>query len=180
MSAASARCAALSADLDVMRQRRDTTVRRVVRDTPSALAAVRADLTARLQLHAASLGPLSRAVLIVDDDAALCELMAAAVARALGVPVDTAHTIDDADALWRKRRHRVAVIDLHLGSELGAALAHSLDRGVRVVLTSGIADPAALDAAADRLGAAPMAKPPDRLVELVSDALDSGPRTRLA
>lgn len=160
--------------------RRDSIVRRVVRDTPAALASVRADLAARLQLHAATLGPLSRAVLIVDDDAALCALMAEVVRNALNVPVDTAHTIDEADALWRARRHRVAVIDLHLNRELGAALAHSLDRGVRVVLTSGVADPAALVAAADRISAVPMRKPPDRLVELVAEALDHGPRTRLA
>ena len=175
------RCAQLSADLDTLVGRREAAAVRLVSTTRPALA----ELTRTLSQHAARIGALTRSVLIVEDDVFAADMMALTIASALAVPVHVAHTIAEATARWSRHRSRVAGVDLHLGAELGAVFAHGLDRGVRVVLTSGVADRATLDAVADRDGAIALPKPPEpptRLVELVAAALDPNAcgRTRLA
>lgn len=124
-----------------------------------------------LRAPAASTAPLSRGVLVVDDDHHLCALMALAL-RGANLSVHEAHTAADALAVWSRHRPLVVVADLMLPDELGDALIARLPRGVRAVLTSGIAEEHTLDAAARRCGAMSLRKPAHDLVATVRELLD--------
>jgi CheY-like chemotaxis protein len=124
-----------------------------------------------LAAPAASVAPFARAVLVVDDDRHLCALMALAL-RGEGLDVHEAHTAADALAAWSRHRPLVVVADLMLPDELGDALIARLPRGVRAVLTSGVAEAHTLDAAAARCGAMSMRKPAHDLVGTVRELLD--------
>jgi CheY-like chemotaxis protein len=124
-----------------------------------------------LAAPASSVAPLTRAVLLVDNDRHLSALMALAL-RADGHAVHEAHSAADALAAWSRHRPRVVVADLMLPDELGDAFLARLPRGVRAVLTSGVAEAHTLDAAAARCGAISIRKPAHDLVATVRGLLD--------
>lgn len=95
MSAA-LRCAQLHADLDTMVARREAATVRLVSSTRPALA----ELNRSLSQHAATIGPLTRSVLVVDDDTFAGDMMALTIHGALDVPVYVARSITEARALW--------------------------------------------------------------------------------
>jgi CheY-like chemotaxis protein len=173
MSAATARREALTSELARRIVLRDTTVARVVREAPAAYASLREQLCARVSDHLIAAGSLARAVLVVEDDPDVRDLFALSLRAHLGVPVWTAGDAAEARAQVAAHRPAVVVVDLHLGAgETGDALLLSLDRGVRGVLVSGVADLVTLRLAAARCGAVALRKPPDGLMALARRLLD--------
>lgn len=124
-----------------------------------------------LRAPAASTLPLSRAVLVVDDDASVAAIMARTL-RARGITVYVAHGGADALAAWSQHRPLVVVVELTLRDELGDAVIARLPRGVRALLMSGSAQPTLLATAAARCGATPMVKPPENFAATVLALLD--------
>jgi len=124
-----------------------------------------------LRSPAASTAPLSRAVLVVDDDDKVAAIMARTL-RVRGIVVYVAHNAADALAAWSAHRPLVVVVDLLLRDELGDAVVTQLPRGVRALLMSGAAKPEMLAAAAARCGATPLVKPPENFTATVLALLD--------
>jgi CheY-like chemotaxis protein len=121
--------------------------------------------------------PVARArrVLVVDDHEACRVLIAAALRAALpGVHVDEARSAAEARGLHGRYHHGAIVADLVLADEMGHDLLRAIG-GPGDVLTSGVADALALDAAAAGCGAIAMRKPParDELVAAVTARLDA-------
>jgi len=173
VSGSTARVAALSAELASRVLTRESAIVRIVRDAPAEYATLRASLASRVARSQRRVGALSRSVLVVDDDPAQVALLAAVLRQGLGVAVHTASTVEAASLAWVRHRCGVAVVDLHLRGELGDDFARSLDRGVRVVLLSGVADAATLSRAAARCGALPVRKPAPDLTATVRGLLDA-------
>jgi two-component system response regulator RegA len=102
-------------------------------------------------------------VLIVDDDAMFCEVLADAL-QDRGYQVSTAHSVEDGLALAREADPEYAIIDLRLGQESGLVLAerlHALDENTRMVILTGYAS-IATAVEAIKLGAVHyLAKPAD-------------------
>jgi CheY-like chemotaxis protein len=102
----------------------------------------------------------TRRVLVVDDHEASRVLLALALREALpGVHVDEARSGAEARGLHGRYHHGAIVADLVLADEMGHDLLRAIG-GPGDVLTSGVADALALDAAATGCGAIPMRKPP--------------------
>lgn len=103
--------------------------------------------------------PHTRSVLVVDDHEGVRQLLAHALRAALpGVPVHEARSGAEARGLHARHRPAAVVCDLILPDELGSDVLAGIGRAGDV-LTSGVADADALDAAARRCGAVPMRKP---------------------
>ena len=121
--------------------------------------------------------PVARArrVLVVDDHEACRVLIAAALRDALpGVHVDEARSGAEARGLHARYHHGAIVADLVLADEMGHDLLREIG-GPGDVLTSGVADALALDAAAATCGALALQKPPapEALVAAVTARLDT-------
>jgi DNA-binding response OmpR family regulator len=81
----------------------------------------------------------SRAVLLVEDDAAL----QGALARFLelnGFTVIAVSTADEALAAWRTRELAGAIVDLHLGQGSGRDVVVSIPQPIPVIIFSGAPD----------------------------------------
>lgn len=109
----------------------------------------------------APVAPRSRAVLVVDDHDGTRHLLAAMLRDALGCTVHEARSGAEARGLHARHRPAAVVCDLMLPDELGSDVLAAIGRPGDV-LTSGVADADALDAAAHRCGATAMRKPLDR------------------
>lgn len=105
--------------------------------------------------------PRSRSVLVVDDHDGTRHLLAAMLREALGCTVHEARSGAEARGLHARHRPAAVVCDLMLPDELGSDVLAAIGRPGDV-LTSGVADADALDAAAHRCGAVAMRKPIDR------------------
>ena len=103
----------------------------------------------------------SRAVLVVDDHDGTRHLLAAMLREALGVTVHEARSGAEARGLHARHRPAAVVCDLMLPDELWSDVLAAIGRPGDV-LTSGVADADALDAAAHKVGAIAMRKPIDR------------------
>lgn len=110
----------------------------------------------------------AREVIVVDDHPATLILTAAHIRDALGVRVHEAHNAAEARGLAQMYRPMAVVCDMMLPDDHGEHVLKTIGRP-GCVLTSGVADADALDAAAARCGAIPMRKPVerDRLIEAV-------------
>lgn len=123
--------------------------------------------------HVVAVVTRTRRVLVVDDHEACRVLIAAAIRDALpGVHVDEARSGAEARGLHGRHHHGAIVADLVLADEMGHDLLRAIG-GPGDVLTSGVADERALDAAAATCGALPMRKPTprDELVAAVTARL---------
>ena len=105
--------------------------------------------------------PRSRSILVVDDHDGCRQLLAAMLREALGCTVHEARSGAEARGLHARHRPAAVVCDLMLPDELGSDVLAAIGRPGDV-LTSGVADADALDAAAHRCGATAMRKPLDR------------------
>ena len=105
--------------------------------------------------------PRSHSVLVVDDHDGTRHLLAAMLREALGCTVHEARSGAEARGLHARHRPAAVVCDLMLPDELGSDVLAAIGRPGDV-LTSGVADADALDAAAHRVGAVAMRKPVDR------------------
>ena len=114
----------------------------------------------------------SRSVLVVDDHDGCRHLLAAMLREALSLPVYEARSGAEARGLHARHRPAAVVCDLMLPDELGSDVLAAIGRPGDV-LTSGVADADALDAAAHRVGAVAMRKPIDRarIVDHITAAL---------
>jgi CheY-like chemotaxis protein len=105
--------------------------------------------------------PRSHSVLVVDDHDGTRHLLAAMLREALGCTVHEARSGAEARGLHARHRPAAVVCDLMLPDELGSDVLAAIGRPGDV-LTSGVADADALDAAAHRCHAVAMRKPVDR------------------
>jgi len=105
--------------------------------------------------------PRSHSVLVVDDHDGTRHLLATMLREALGCAVHEARSGAEARGLHARHRPAAVVCDLMLPDELGSDVLAAIGRPGDV-LTSGVADADALDAAAHRCGATAMRKPIDR------------------
>lgn len=103
----------------------------------------------------------SHSVLVVDDHDGTRHLLAAMLRDALGCTVHEARSGAEARGLHARHRPAAVVCDLMLPDELGSDVLAAIGRPGDV-LTSGVADADALDAAAHRCHATAMRKPLDR------------------
>ena len=134
-------------------------------DTYRAVATRARDL-ARVHEHydRASIAPLYRCVVLLDDDDGARAAMAVLLRRALSVEVYEAATPAAARALVAAHRPAVVVADYllrmgHSGSSSGLAFVESLSRVHRAVIVSGHADLASLAAPLRALGVRAYTRP---------------------
>lgn len=120
--------------------------------------------------------PRSRSVLVVDDHEGCRHLLAAMLREAMGLPVYEARSGAEARGLMARHHCGAVLCDLMLPDELGSDVLAAIGRKGDV-LTSGVADADALDAAAARCGAVAMRKPLDRgqIVDHLTAALGATP-----
>jgi DNA-binding response OmpR family regulator len=110
--------------------------------------------------------------LVVDDEGLLRELMRETL-LAGGWDVEVAADVREARALAASAPFDVAVLDVHLGDGDGLTLCRELSARLPVVLVSGLADTATLDAGRGAGARGFLSKPfrPAELVEAVEAAL---------
>lgn len=119
---------------------------------------------------------LRRSILVVEDNDDCRILICEVLQHGLGVPVVGVASGAEAFKEWRSTRHGVVVMDVQLMErESGVHVAHSIGRGPRIVLLSGVANDKLLRDAARALHADWMTKPfnNDALVALVQRNLNS-------
>ena len=116
---------------------------------------------------------LTRSVLIVEDHSS-GEILAALLRTALDVPVRLARTAAEGRGMAMRYRPAAVFCDLALPDEDGDAMLAAIGRP-GVVLMSGAAHPADLDAAAKRCHAVALPKPldPERVVAEARRMLDA-------
>ena len=107
--------------------------------------------------------PITRPLLLLDDDATFVRVLARALASR-GFEVLTATNFDEARALTRRHHPRYCVLDLKLGEENGLRLIpelHALVPDIRVLLLTGYASIATAVEAIKRGAHDYLAKPVD-------------------
>ena len=117
-------------------------------------------------------GPLTRSVLVVEDDAEQRAILRAALGLTLGVAVYAVGTANEAVAALREHRCAVVVLDWYLANDTAEAFLDGLPRRVGVIVNSG-ASAEVLAWVRDTFGATTHAKGDNAgLTEGVRAALD--------
>lgn len=159
-SAAALKCQALRDEWQTLRRENRAGVAALSSVVPAVRAVVYdAQEDVRRRAEVARLRGLKRAVLVVEDDSTMREILSHALSDALGAPVYAASTIDEAVALWNDHKPSVVVVDLFLGGQShGDKFISALPHSVRAVLFSGIADKLTLESVAATCNAIPCRK----------------------
>lgn len=113
--------------------------------------------------------PINNSVLIVDDDATFCEMLAKALKRR-GYSIHAAKTCSDAIAVATQQTPAYAVVDLRIGIESGLGLIPALIQAlphIRVVILTGYAS-IATAVEAIKLGAAHYLTKPASADEIIA------------
>lgn len=108
-------------------------------------------------------------LLIVDDDAAFCQVLARALARK-GYNVATAHDTESALQAVARRIPDYAIVDLRIGEESGLELVgalHRTDKQMRILVLTGYAS-IATAVEAIKLGAIHYLTKPSSVEEIVA------------
>lgn len=121
-----------------------------------------------------------RSLLLVDDDATFCSVLARALERR-GFDVSVAHSVEEAMPLARRCPPQYGVVDMKMGGASGLTLVralHSLNPEARIVVLTGYAS-IATAVEAIKLGANQYLAKPANADEIVAafghDACDSVP-----